>query len=344
VEALAASGRAVELATTEVERGFALVAAAQSARGARKWTEAIESAERAMGLLAPDPRAAVHAEIERSLALAESGRGKEALDALDAAERRTGVTTENPETAAALRLLRSRWTDDWSSVDEIVSMDIHGLFAAQARWFAAHSRAAKGVLDRPALEQALALLHGQGLCQLEVRCAWLLARCDWLDRESDAALKHCLAAIDAALGTPLAFPPLASDLAWLAPRLALDGDDASAARVLRALVAWSSDETAPNADAERALLDAATQIVTLCAPELADSLLSDATGDLPRPRRALLEPFVLAARCGLSPREAVLLEQPDEMRRVVDDVLARADVIGRGPLPDPPWLHGSLLA
>lgn len=82
-----------------------------------------------------------------------------------------------------------------------------------------------------------------------------------------------------------------------------------------------------SAEAEPWLLRTAVRMLAerRLSPEVLVELLDTARGDLTRDhgRRAILDPFVLAARLEVEPREAVLMEVDVTLRAIVDDVLKR---------------------
>ncbi|MBI4699692.1 MAG: MarR family transcriptional regulator [Deltaproteobacteria bacterium] len=119
--------------------------------------------------------------------------------------------------------------------------------------------------------------------------------------------------------------------------LALQSDPDLAERTLRVLAAAAFADPPVRVHGERALLDVAVRLLAKGPAERAHELLVIAHGDLPAERRALLDPFLLAARCDLESAEAVLLEQSEQMRAVVGDVRARVDKV-RASLPlAPSW-------
>lgn len=78
-------------------------------------------------------------------------------------------------------------------------------------------------------------------------------------------------------------------------------------------------------------------------PEVLVELLDTARGDLTRDhgRRAILDPFVLAARLEVEPREAVLMEVDVTLRAIVDDVLKRVVATRNQPPSTAPFWNAA---
>ncbi|MBI5535323.1 MAG: MarR family transcriptional regulator [Deltaproteobacteria bacterium] len=112
-----------------------------------------------------------------------------------------------------------------------------------------------------------------------------------------------------------------------------------------ALVALHELAACTNQDAIRATAEA--WMITSAVRLLAESarpheeileLLQTARDDLTRERRALLEPFVLAARMEAEDPDAVLFEQAEQMRAVVADVRRRVSEVRKlPPRARPKW-------
>lgn len=281
---------------------------------------------------------AAQAHSVRASGLLALGKRTEALQALQEAER--GWSEDASSTSLAwISMLKIRLDPEGAEAhaEEALRLDGGGSVGAQAHVALGQHRARGGSTGRAHFVQALKVYGRLGLHDYAAHCLAYLAREAAHGNDLPAAAVHWFAAIDEVMGTGVRASRCCGDLTWLTLRAASTGDVPLAARALRVLAAAASDEDSPDADAQAALLDAAARLVALRPPAEAIELLTGAHGDLRRERRALLEPFVLAARCLIEPREAVLLEQPEEMRRVVDDVLTRVARLKAKPPPEPGW-------
>lgn len=284
-----------------------------------------------------DARMAAWAHSVRATGLGALGRRTEALQALQEAERRWGVDI-SPQDRAWCSLLKIQLDPERAEAHADVVFRFGGEgYQAHAHYVLALRQVGNGRTRRAHFVEGLALYRRNGDHDSTASCLAYLARESAHANDLGAAATQWFAAIAEVKGTGVHALRCCKDLAWLAVHAAAIGDAPLAARALRVLAAATSDEDAPDADAQAALLDAAARLVALRPPEEAIELLTGAHGDLRRERRALLEPFVLAARCLTEPREAVLLEQPEEMRRVVDDVVARVVRLKKKPPPEPGW-------
>lgn len=321
--------------TAEAMFGLGVIESGNDAAAAERYLAGASALFEARGEMAM----AGHCQYRRAVALRRNGGASEALAALEAAAQ-AWRADPNPGRLALVALERAeldpararehlecalRVGGPGDGVDISVRFRLGRLLARQlepaGRLFA----------------DALAGFRRLGFHDSAALCLAYLARHSAQSGDLPGAADQWFQGIDVVKGTGVRATDRCRDLTWLTLRAATTGDIPLAARALRVLASATSDDEFPDPDAEAALLDAAVRLVALRPPDEARELLEGAHGDLPRERRALIEPFVLAARCLTEPREAVLLEQPEEMRRVVDDVLARAARVSANPPVEPAW-------